>query len=43
MTYAEIKEIRIMKKEDSKEEYTLVSENILNNIKNESMNNEKSP
>jgi len=43
LTYAEIKEIRIMKKEDSKEEYTLVSENILNNIKNESVNNEKSP
>ena len=38
-----IKEIRIMKKEDSKEEYTFVSENILNNIKNESVNNEKSP
>ena len=30
-----------MKKEDSKEEYTFVSENILNNLKNESVNNEK--
>lgn len=36
-----IKEIRIMKKEDSKEEYTFVSENILNNKKNKSVNNEK--
>ncbi|HSF51892.1 MAG TPA: hypothetical protein VLA74_14115 [Nitrososphaeraceae archaeon] len=36
-----IKEIRIIKKEDSKEEYTFVSENILNNMKNKSVNNEK--
>ena len=36
-----IKEIRIMKKEDSKEEYTFVSENILNNMKNKSVKNEK--
>lgn len=36
-----IKEIRIMKKEDRKEEYTFVSENILNNMKNKSVNHEK--
>jgi len=36
-----IKEIRIIKIEDSKEKYTFVTENILNNMKNKSVNNEK--
>ena len=35
------KEIRIIKKEDIKEEYTFVSNNVLNNVKNEFVTNEK--
>jgi hypothetical protein len=35
LIYEKIKEIRIIKKEDSKGEYTFVSKNILNNRKNE--------
>jgi len=35
------KEIRIIKKEDIKEEYTFVSNNVLINVKNEFVTNEK--
>ena len=35
------KEIRIIKKEDIKEEYTFVSNSVLNNVKNEFVTNEK--
>ena len=35
------KEIRIIKKEDIKEEYTFVSNNVRNNVKNEFVTNEK--
>ena len=35
------KEIRIIKIEDIKEEYTFVSNNVLNNVKNEFVTNEK--
>lgn len=35
------KEIRIIKIEDIKEEYTFVSANVLNNVKNEFVTNEK--
>jgi hypothetical protein len=37
----EKKEIRIIKKEHIKEEYTFVSDNFLNNVKNESTVNEQ--
>ena len=38
------KEIKIIKKDSNKEDYTFVSDDILNNVKdNESTNNEKKP
>ena len=34
------KEIKIIKKDSNNEDYTFVSDDILNNIKNESINND---